>query len=349
MSINEKDTSAILSDTNTLSSILATEVNPVGDLPPHSPAGPSDSDSFYVLSYLKSDDRKFTVLFHVIVLNRPSPPGPVSLVAISVLDETDQPPAYYFSKEVNDFGLGKTEISADALDIRLFGDDRTRPLGVLSGTLDELKVEGRVNDDNGQPKLEIELALHALGPTFPYLASGVIPFPGGLNYEYAFPRMVTSGKLIVQGELYQVTGTSWFDREWGHVGSAKWTWINIQLNNGIQLAVWDQQKYDKASNRNVGGQAFATILDPQGSITATIVSIEEGSFWTSPDRKRTYANSWKVVVPGKAELKVETLMPGQEIVSIIPRVEAKCTAQGSYDSKDVTGDAFAEVGEIPPF
>ena len=348
MATNEKNTSAILADVNSLSAILANEVNPTTDLPPHSPDGPSDSDSFYLLSYLKGGGRTFTVLFHMIVLNRPSPPGPVSLVAISLLDDTRTPPSY-FSKEVNDFGLKKTEVSKGGLDIRLYTDDRSRPLGYLSGTMDLLKVEGRITDDSGKPELEIALTLHALGPTFPYLASGVIPFPGGLNYEYAFPTMETSGVLTVEGKFYEVTGQSWFEREWGHVSSAKWTWINIQLNNGIRLAVWDQQKYDKASNSHVGGQAFCTILDTDGNITSTTAIIEECSSWSSPDSKQTYANSWKVTIPGKGELHVKTLMPGQEILSILPRIEAKCAAEGRYDDKEVTGAAFAEVGEIPPF
>jgi predicted secreted hydrolase len=215
--------------------------------------------------------------------------------------------------------------------------------------MDMLKVEGHVSDDNGQPKLEIALTMHAFGPTFPYLASGVIPFPGGLNYEYAFPSMDTSGLLTVEGKSYNVKGESWFDREWGDVGPAKWTWITIRLNNGIRMAVWDQQKYDKASNSHVGGQAFCTILDTNGNITSTTAIIEECSSWSSPDSKQTYANSWKVTIPGKAELHVKTIKAGQEILSIIPRIEAKSTAEGRYDDKDVTGDAFAEVGEIPPF
>lgn len=348
MAIDETPTSALLGDIRTLSAILATEVNPTNDLGPHPPNGPSDSDSFYVLSYLKAKNRKFTLLFHLIILNKPSPPGPVSLMAISVLDETAIP-KYHYAQEVADRGLEHTEISTAGLGIRFVSADGARSLGHLSGTMDRLIVEGCAIDEGGRPRVDFGLTLEARGPTFPYLGSGVIPFPGGLNYEYAFPAMDCCGRLTVEEEVYDVKGTSWFEREWGHVGPAKWTWININLTSGVRLAVWDQQKFGTGSNSRVGGQAFATILDPNGHVTAARARIEECSFWDSADRKQRYADSWRVTIPGKSTLMVETLLAGQEVKSMIPRIEAKCQAKGTYDDKEVEGEAFAETGDIPDF
>jgi hypothetical protein len=347
MSTNDEDTSFLLADATSLSSILASEVNPTLDLLPHSPTGSSDADSFYFLSYLESSGRKFTVLFHLIILNKPSPPGPLSLLAISALDEGKPPPTNYFSGEVKDDGLKKTEISTAGLGIRVVGDDRARPLGHLFGTLDKLGLEGRAIDASGR-QIELALTLHSRGPIFPYLASSVIPFPGGLNYEYALPRMDTSGTLTLDGETCDVTGTTWCDREWGHVGPLKWTWINIQLNDDISVAIWDQQEYQEDAPRvHVGGQAFATILDRWGNITITTAVIEESDF--KPVGERTYPNSWLVTIPGRGEITVKTLQPGQKIDSILPRIEAKCTATGSYEGSAITGAAFAEIGEIPNF
>jgi hypothetical protein len=347
MSINEKDTSVILADVNTLSAILATKVDPTADLIPHSPTGPSDSDSFYSLSYLTGDGYKFTVLLHMIVLNKPCPPGPISMLAISVLDETARVPSYYFSKEFLDPCLVKTEISSAGLGIRMVSDDRTRPLGYLYGTVDQLHIEGHIIDDN-QQSIDIMLTLHGLGPTFPYLGSGIIPFPGGLNYEYAFPRMKTSGQLTIQETSYEVNGITWFEREWGHIAACRWTWINIQLTDGVALAIWDEHESATVSGKRVGGRSFGTILDSDGNLTVTTAEIQELTFWESPDGERKYANSWKVTIPGKTELNLRTLVDGQEIVSVIPRIEAKCDVWGSYDGRDATGAAFVEAGDIPP-
>ena len=69
MSLSPKSTASNLADSRTLSSILVGGVSPAGDLNPHSPDDPqSDSDSFYVLSYLKDDHHhRFTVLFHLML------------------------------------------------------------------------------------------------------------------------------------------------------------------------------------------------------------------------------------------------------------------------------------------
>jgi hypothetical protein len=348
-------TSDILRDDKSLSSILRIGVDPAVDLDPHSPDGPSDGDSYYIVSYLQSNRRWFTVLFHLIVLNKPSPPGPFALLGLSVLDETASPP--YFSKEVADIGKIRTTVPRGPLDIRMVAEDRTT-LGHLSGTMDELTVEGHATDTSGNSVLDVELNMTALGPTFNYLGSGVIPFPGGKDYEYAFPYMHTSGTLTVNGTQYAVTGRSWLDREWGHLGPAKWTWMTIQLDNGVQLGIWDEQPYDN-SNTHVGGRAFATILDTHGSVTMTTLTIKEGSYWTSPTSNHTYANSWTVIIPAvsddtalpaKAVLNVRVTVDGQEINSNspIPRLEAKCAVEGEYENTQVTGvNAFVEVGNIP--
>lgn len=356
MSADKRPTSEILADDKSLSAILQVGVDPAVDLDPHSPDGPSDGDSYYIVSYLQGNGHKFTVLFHLIVLNKPSPPGPFALLGMSVLDEAANPP--FFSKEVPDIGKSKTTVPRGPLDIRMVADDKVTTLGHLSGTMDQLTVEGHATDSSGNSTLDIELKMTAIGPTFNYLGSGVIPFPGGKDYEYAFPCMTTTGTLTVRGTQYNVTGTSWLDREWGHLGPAKWTWMSIQLDNGVQLGLWDEQPYDK-SDTHVGGRAFATILEPDGSVTVATVTIEETSPLTSSVSKHKYANSWTVTIPAlsgnaalpaKAVLNVKTVVNGQEINSNspIPRLEAKCSVEGKYGGTDVTGVyAFVEVGDIP--
>jgi hypothetical protein len=353
---DSRPTSVILADDKSLSAILEVGMDPAADLNPHPADGPSDGDSYYIVSYLQDNGHKFTVLFHLMLLNKPSPPGPLALLGMSVLDDTADPP--YFSKEVCDIGKTKTTVPRGPLDIRMVADDKVTTLGHLAGTMDQLTVEGHATDSSSNSILDIELQMTAIGPTFNYLGSGVIPFPGGKDYEYAFPYMTTTGTLTVKGNRYEVTGTSWLDREWGHVGPAKWTWMSIQLDNGVQLGLWDEQPYDK-SDTHVGGRAFATIQEPDGGIFLSTVSIVETSFWTSADGKRKYANSWTVTIPApsgnaalpaRAVLSVETVVDGQEINSNspIPRLEAKCRVDGEYGNtpvKDV--NAFVEVGNIP--
>ena len=343
MGSEPRSTATILSDPATLSSIMVGGIKPDHDLNPHAATDPnSDTDSFYVLSYLHDGDgRKFTVLFHLIVLHRS--PGPASLLAMSVLDETS---LLYFSNEYPDAGLRQTIIAPNALDIQVFSDPhQTLRLGYLSGTMNHLIVQGTLTKSGN--KLDLDLALEAIGPTLPDLGSGVIPFPGGINYEFAFPQMNAKGILKVNGTDYEVTGSTWLDREWGLYNSAKWTWMGIDLENGVKISLWAQQNYQPNPQTYVGGRSFATILDGSGNVTLSTVQISEKSLEAASGAQPRYPNKWQVVIDGKCALKVETLKSGQNIESPIPRLEAKSHVTGTYEGKSVSGDAFVEAGILP--
>jgi hypothetical protein len=317
-------------------------VDPAKDLNPHRD-GSSDGDSFYIVSYLQGGGLKFTVLFHMMLLYRcPSPPAPCALLALSVLDEDN---LEYFSREIS----AKLPELTDALDIVM-------PTGHLSGTIDALTIEGHATDESGKPRLDIKMTLKAMGLTLPDLGAGVIPFADGQDYEYAFPRMATCGTLTVKGELYNVTGTSWLDREWGKFGPSKWTWMCIQVDNGPQISIWDQQNDNKNDQQNnnentnsyVGGQAFATILNLDDSLSVTSATIKELTSRTIPNTNRTYPNRWSVRIPGGTELTVRLLKDEQEINSnsAIPRIEGKCSVE---EGEKVTGVAFVELCDLRPF
>jgi hypothetical protein len=89
---DDRPTSEILAEDKSMSQVR--NFDPVLDLPVHHGV---DGDSFYVVSYLEAGGRKFTVLFHQLLMNS-SPKGPIAQLALSILDEKDD---YYFSSETN--------------------------------------------------------------------------------------------------------------------------------------------------------------------------------------------------------------------------------------------------------
>lgn len=315
-------------------------VDPAADLPPHS-KGNSDGDSFYILSYLEGAGHKFTVLFHLMVIVKPPLP-PMAQLAISALDESTME---YLSKETNDLGLKNTAVAPTGLDIQMTG------VGHLTGTIDQLTVEGHTTCSSNS--LDIELTMNPQGPILPNLITGMIPFSDGVDYEYAFPSMQTSGTLTFGGKVYNVTGSSWLDREWGRFGPSKWTWMNIQLvENGVKMSLWDEQNDDSKPDSHVGGPVrFATILNPDDSLIVTAVEIQELDHWKSSRTGRTYAKKWHLTIPGRADLTVTLLKEGQEIVSELEahRVEGKAQVEGSYGNIAVKGDTTVEMYDLFPF
>jgi hypothetical protein len=351
------ETKKILASPDSLSAILAVAVDPVQSLNPQPP--PSNGDSFYIVSYLEGKGYKFTVLFHLMVLHaipRYDIPAPAALLGVSVLDEAVTPPVYYPFTEIADMGLAKTNVSP-GLDIRIIDGEVS---ATLSGTIDALKITANLpaptpapTPPAGSSPLVLDLEMKAFGPIFNYLGAGIIPFSQGIDYEYALPCMTTTGTLTLKGRGYDVKGTSWLDREWGDFAPAQWTWMSIQLCNGVQIAVWNQLRLS-SSTRYVGDQAFATILHCNDDVSVTPVTIVETSVETSLNGAGTYPNSWKVTISDRAELTVKTLVDGQQIKSnLVPRMEAKCSVEGTYEGHDVDIEgsrAFVEVAKIqlPP-
>jgi predicted secreted hydrolase len=265
---------------------------------------------------------------------------PVAQLAISVLDETT---GYYFSDEMNQRWLNDTHVALDKLDILM-------PGGHLSGTIRQLTVEGHIEKES--ERFDMKLSMNPRGHPLLNLVTGMIPFSGGIDWEYALPRMETAGELNVRGKKYTVRGWSWLDREWGRFGPSKWTWMNIQLNNGVQISLWDEQTDDSNPASYVGGAGrFATILDPDGGLMVTAVRIEELDTWISQKKpNRTYAKKWRVTIPGRTNLMVNSLQDGQEIESKMGanRVESKSEVEGTYESKLVTGVTIVEMYDLFP-
>lgn len=196
----------------------------------------------------------------------------------------------------------------------------------------------------------MELELDPYGPTLPDVVSGVIPFPHGVSYEFAFPNVKTSGTLTLNGKPYRVSGTSWLDREWGLIGPIKWTWMGIRLKSGVEISLWSQQSCDQNGKPTPDARprSFATILNSDSNITVSTVELEEGKLFRHSNGQ-DYPQEWEVTIPGKCEgLKVTVSSDNQAIKSdMIPRLEAKAYAIGTYEGRQVECDhVFVEAGVI---
>ena len=116
---------------------------------------------------------------------------------------------------------------------------------------------------------------------------GYLPFGAGFTYYYSLTDIVTAGTLTVGGKSYPVSGVSWLDHQWGDwiwQSVRGWTWMALQLDNGVQLSVFDV--------RGVQGQVrFVSILLANGRLeTLSAASIRALSSWISPHTGGRYAD-----------------------------------------------------------
>jgi len=179
--------------------------------------------------------------------------------------------------------------------IRATGDDRVDRL--------HSEVDGYVLD------LEMEAtkptALHYGGDAHPYRF-------GGYTYYYSRVKMATRGTITVDGKTYHVTGSSWYDRQYGELYQAivkGWQWFAIELDDDRQIML-----YDILGKANAVERA-GSITDADGNTRALArhqFDVEVLGHWKSPHTGCTYPSGWRVTVEGQT-FEVQPMVRDQEL------------------------------------
>jgi predicted secreted hydrolase len=186
----------------------------------------------------------------------------------------------------------------------------------------------------------LEARFRPAGPVLNYSGNGLIGLLGDVNYEYAFPAMRTVGTITAEGRTRRVSGVSWLDRQWGPLPladpSMRWTWMNITLSGGDQLALWDILD-------NRAQDSWVTVLRPDGSYELAAVTPLAGGaseFWTSPLTRKIYPTCWRIDIPALgARLNVLVTGPRDQD----GHVEATAAVSGRSKGRKVTGTTYVEM------
>jgi Predicted secreted hydrolase len=120
-------------------------------------------------------------------------------------------------------------------------------------------------------------ALHYSGDPHPYVF-------GGYTYYYSRPQMTTTGTLQIAGKTHRVSGTSWFDRQYGELFQAiaqGWQWFAIELADNRQIMLFDFQG-DDASVENPARSPMPKAAPPSSRRT----SLPSSSSATGPARRQ---------------------------------------------------------------
>jgi predicted secreted hydrolase len=136
------------------------------------------------------------------------------------------------------------------------------------------------------------------------------------SYYYSEPQLAVNGRILLNGQRFEVTGKSWLDHEWSeellHPQAVGWDWIGMNLDDGSALtafrlrrqdgsAVWDGGSF---RSPEAGLYAFSrgeVVFSPQRS-------------WTSPLSKAAYPVEWIVRTPADF-YTVKAVIDNQELDS----------------------------------
>lgn len=161
----------------------------------------------------------------------------------------------------------------------------------------------------------LDLQLNATQPPALHYGGDAHPYRfGGYTYYYSRPKMATTGTISVGGQTFQVSGNSWFDRQYGELYQAiqqGWQWFAIELDDNRQIMLFDF----KGSDSDV--EKSGSITDSQGrtvTLAAHEFDVKVLGEWISPHTGCTYPSGWEVTVRGET-FTVEPLLKDQELRS----------------------------------
>ena len=179
---------------------------------------------------------------------------------------------------------------------------------------------------------------------------------GGFTYYYSRPLMQASGTLTIDGRPHHVTGTAWFDRQYGELFQAVcdgWQWFAIQLDDNTQIMISDYRGTNAASS--MGSTTDASGLTRR--LHQDEFNVQILGYWTSPATGIVYPSGWEVTVRGQT-FNIQPLVKDQELAGkhriwfgllwnmgwVGPEYwEGCCSVTG-----DVSGKAYVELNGFTP-
>ena len=196
----------------------------------------------------------------------------------------------------------------------------------------------------------VQLGLTPLAPPALHGRGGWVDFgAAGGSYYYSRTRMSAIGTLVVDGERIPVTGTAWFDHQWGDfiaVGGGGWDWFAINLDDGSDLTL--------SLVRSADGTyplVYGTLVLPDGTsrpVARAEITVDVLGHWTSARTGATYPSGWRVRVSGAGlDLTVVPTLRDQELdtraTTGVVYWEGSETVTGTRSGRPVTGKGYVEL------
>jgi RND superfamily putative drug exporter len=198
--------------------------------------------------------------------------------------------------------------------------------------------------------LGLTLALAATKPPALHHTIGWLDYgPAGSSYYYSRTVMAARGTLIVNGADVDVTGTAWFDHQWGDfiaVGGGGWDWFAVNLDNGTDLMLYLIRSVD-GSYPFVSG----TLVDAQGharDLARDAFTVDVTDRWFSPKTSVDYPAGWRVGVPGEdLVIDLSPTVAGQELDTRastgVIYWEGSQIVRATRGGRELGGEAYVEL------
>jgi predicted secreted hydrolase len=170
--------------------------------------------------------------------------------------------------------------------------------------------------------------------------------PGNASHYYSFTRLAATGSVFVDGTQYNVTGTSWLDREWSTSalddGQVGWDWFALQFDDDTELMYYQLRREDGTADVYSRG----TFVSADGSARTVLredIALDVLATWRSP-AGGSYPGRWRLHIAA-LDLDVEILpvMADQEHDSYVRYWEGAVDVRGTRLGQALAGRGYVEL------
>jgi predicted secreted hydrolase len=224
------------------------------------------------------------------------------------------------------------------------GFDLYTPLVQMSGDQGRDQVHAAMVDGSYAVDLTVS---DARGPVL-HGDQGLVPYGKvGRSFYYSRPAMQASGTVHVNGQPLDVSGTLWFDRQWGRDLRdpwLAWDWYSLRLDDGANVMLFVFRETEPV----VALGTYIPPGDPPRALGADDFAIRPTAFWISSHTGGTYPVAWEIdIFPEDLVLTVNAVARDQELDARSTTLniywEGLCGLSGRRGDEPVTGLAYVEL------
>ncbi len=182
----------------------------------------------------------------------------------------------------------------------------------------------------------------------------VVGKEGEAMFYYFVPRTEVTGEVVIGGERFAVTGSGWYDHEFGghatqdsHMSPTQrdiaWNWLAVQLEDGTDVSLFWMQ--DIATGKDVGSTVVR--VSPEGEAQySRDFSLAPTRWWTSSRTFEHYPAAGTLKAPALGiDLDLEATVDDQEFITVTSKPsfwEGQGRVTGTLDGKPAKGLAYFE-------
>jgi predicted secreted hydrolase len=250
---------------------------------------------------------------------------------------------FWYAERLSRKGPGLAHASEQGMDVRLLNWSA--------------KMQGNVISLSARHQ-GMELALQ-LTPQKPIVFHGDRglskkgPAEGQASYYFSYTNLDVRGRIKTPSsdKAFDVSGTSWFDHEYGSnqlaANQVGWDWFSLHLSDGHDLMIYFMRHTDGSVEPTSSG----TLVTPSGTgryLSLSDMSVDVLDRWKSPKSGGEYPARWRIKIkPENIELMVTPFVAAQELVTEgstrITYWEGAVGGTGRSADREVTCEGYVEM------